>query len=266
MNESSTSSKKTVAWEKCRMNTHADAQHAHDVGLPAVSALLQLTAMEYPPGVNIGYIPSITATTTSMNVILAILNKTVGCIKKLALKFIFLGADQAIYNKVGNTICLIITMYLMKTIYSRFQEYGLVELLSEAGVGSEGTIKAGLSGFNFKQGIRYYNLLFEALLRSKITYLDDLQIDRVDTETHETSADASDCQMTHDAADSLMSHCSDDASDHTRMPHSSDDASGHPPEDAVQDTTSSTGDPSNSNSTHSEQLLTDSFANWTDRR
>ena len=66
-------------------------------------------------------------------------------------------------------------MYLMKTIYSRFQGYGPIELLSEAGVGSEGTIKAGLSGFNFKQGIRYYNLLFEALLRSKITYLDDFK-------------------------------------------------------------------------------------------
>ena len=100
-------------------------------------------------------------------------------------------------------------------------------------VGSEGTIEAGLSGSNVKQGIRYYKLLFEA-------------------ETLETSADASDCQIIHDAADSLMSHCSDDASDHTRIPQSSDDASGHPAVDAVQDTTSSTGDPSNSNSTHSD--------------
>ena len=195
MNESSTSSKKTVAWAKCWMSTHADAQHAHDVGLPALCTLWQLTTMEYPPGVNVGYMPAITATITSMNVILAILNKTVECMNKLALKFIFLGADQAIYNKVGNTTGLNITMYLMKTIYSRFQGYGLVELLSEAGVGSEGTIKAGLSGFNFKQGIRYYNLLFEALLRSKITYLNVLQIDRVDTETLETSAEASDCQI-----------------------------------------------------------------------
>ena len=56
-----------------------------------------------------------------MNVILAILNKTVECMNKLALKFIFLGADQAIYYKVDNTTGLNITMYLMKTIYSRFQ-------------------------------------------------------------------------------------------------------------------------------------------------
>ena len=60
------------------------------------------------------------------------------------------------------------------------------------------------------------------------------------TETLETSADASDGQMIHDS------------SDHTRMPQSSDDASGHPAEDAAQYATSSTGDPSNSNSTDSD--------------
>ena len=64
MNESSISSKKTVALAKCRMNTHADAQHAHDASLSALSALWQLTTMEYCPGVNVGYIPGITATTT----------------------------------------------------------------------------------------------------------------------------------------------------------------------------------------------------------
>ena len=49
-----------------------------------------------------------------------------------------------------------------------------------------------------------------------------------------------------------MSHCSDDASDHTRMSQSSDDDSGHPAEDAVQDTTPSTGDACNSNRIHSD--------------
>ena len=49
-----------------------------------------------------------------------------------------------------------------------------------------------------------------------------------------------------------MSHCSDDASDHTRISQSSDDASGYPAEDAAQDTTPSTGDPCNSNRIHSD--------------
>ena len=248
-NESSTSSKKTVAWAKCRMNTHADAQHAQNV--PALSAFWQLTTKEYPPGVNVGYMPAITAPPTSMNVILAILNRTVECMNELELKFIFLEVlqvlfkyhqEQSIYfdNIIVRMGGFHIMMCLMKTIYSRFQGCGLVELLSEAGVGSEGTIKAGLSGSNVKQGIRYYKLLFEALLRSKIAYLDDLQIDRVYTETLETSADASDCQMIHDS------------SDHTRMPQSSDDASGHPAGGAAQYATSSTGDPSNSSSTDSD--------------
>ncbi len=60
----------------------------------------------------------------------------------------------------------------MKSIYSRFKGSGLVELLSEAGVGAEGTIKAGLSGSNIKQGIRFYKLLFEALLRSKLDFME----------------------------------------------------------------------------------------------
>ena len=120
------------------MNTHADGQHAQNI--PALSAIWQLTTMEYPPGVNVGYMPAITATPTSMNVILAILDKTAECMNKLELKFIFLGVDQATYNKLSNTTGLNITMCLVKTIYSRFQESGLVELLSEAGVGSEGTI------------------------------------------------------------------------------------------------------------------------------
>ena len=176
MIESSTSSKKTIAWAKCRMNTHADAQNAQNV--PALSAFWQLTTKEYPPGVNVGYMPAITAPPTSMNVILAILN-----MNELKLKFIFLEADQAIYNKVlqvlfkyhqeqsiyfDNIIVRMggfhIMMCLMKTIYSRFQGCGLAELFSEAGVGSEDTIKAGLRGSNVKQGIRYYKLLFESLL------------------------------------------------------------------------------------------------------
>ncbi|MES9880764.1 MAG: hypothetical protein ABW185_07775, partial [Sedimenticola sp.] len=111
---------------------------------------------------------------------------------ELDLEFIFLEVDQAIYNKVlqvifkykedgsarfDNVIVRMggfhIIMCLMKSIYSRFNGSGLVELLSEAGVGAEGTIKAGLNGSNVKQGIRYYKLLFEAILRSKLDFLDN---------------------------------------------------------------------------------------------
>ena len=98
MNASSTSTKGNVAWEKCRMNTNADAQHVQNV--PALSAFWQLTTRAYPPGVNVGYMPAITAPQTNMNVILAILNRTVERMNELELKFTFLEADQCIYNKL----------------------------------------------------------------------------------------------------------------------------------------------------------------------
>jgi hypothetical protein len=34
-----------------------------------------------------------------------------------------------------------ITLFVLRTIYSRFSGSGIVELLAEAGVGAEGTIK-----------------------------------------------------------------------------------------------------------------------------
>ena len=59
---------------------------------------------------------------------------------------------------------------MLRTIYSRFKGSGIVELLSEAGVGTEGTIQAAMKGSNVKQGVRYYKLLFEALLRTKLAH------------------------------------------------------------------------------------------------
>ncbi len=177
----------TLAWANSRKAT--DAPLAGQT-VPAWSAFRQLTTKEAPPGVNVGYMPAITAPPTDMNVILAILNRSVQCMTELKLDYIFLEADQAIYNKVLQVLFKFdadgstqfdsvivrmggfhIIMCLMKSIYGRFKGSGLVELLSEAGVGAEGTIKAGLSGSNVKQGIRYYKLLFEALLRTKVDYL-----------------------------------------------------------------------------------------------
>jgi hypothetical protein len=186
-NECDKSKLETLAWVKSRKIKDGP----HNQTVPAWSAFQQLTTTEYPPGVNVGYLPAITAPPTNMSVILSIMNRTMECMTELELDFIFLEADQAIYTKVLQVLFKFkqegstrfdkmivrmggfhIIMCLMKTIYSRFQGSGIVELLSEAGVGAEGTIKAGLNGTNVKQGIRYYKLLFEALLRSKIDFIE----------------------------------------------------------------------------------------------
>jgi len=57
----------------------------------------------------------------------------------------------------------------LRTIYSRYKGSGIAELLSEAGVGVEGRMKAALRELNDKQGIHYYKLLLEARLRTEQT-------------------------------------------------------------------------------------------------
>jgi hypothetical protein len=177
----------TLAWVKCRRGKDDPSNQI----VPAWSAFRQLTTKDCPPRVNVGYLPAITAPPTDIKVILSIMNRTMQYMTELELDFIFLEVDQAIYNKVlqvlfkfkeeGSTCFdkmivrmggFHIIMCLMKTIYSRFSGSGIIELLSEVGVGAEGTIKAGLNGSNVKQGIRYYKLLFEALLRTKLDFME----------------------------------------------------------------------------------------------
>ena len=64
-----------------------------------------------------------------------------------------------------------IIMYLLKTICSRFYDYGIVELLAEAGVGSKGSIRSVMKDSDNKFSIRYYKILFEAMHRTKIEFI-----------------------------------------------------------------------------------------------
>ena len=59
----------------------------------------------------------------------------------------------------------------LKTIYSRFYDSGRVELLVEAGVGSEGSIRSAMKDSDVKFGTRHYKILFKAILRPKIEFI-----------------------------------------------------------------------------------------------
>ena len=104
------------------------------------------------------------------------------CKSELQLEYIFLEVGQAIYNKVLQVLfnqqakdpsfCnkLIVRMggfyvvlCLLKTIYSRFYNSGIVELLVEAGVGSDGSIRSAMKSSDVKFGIRPF---FEQKLKS----------------------------------------------------------------------------------------------------
>ena len=108
------------------------------------------------------------------SVIETIINRAMRCKSELQLEYIFLEVDQAIYNKVLQVLfnqkprdpsfCnklivrmggFLLVLCLLKTIYSRFYDSGTVELLVEAGVVSEGSIRSVMKGSEVKFGIRY---------------------------------------------------------------------------------------------------------------
>ena len=134
--------------------------------------------------------PAIPVPPTQKNVIQEIINRAMRCKSELQLEYIFLEVDQAIYNKVllvlfnqkarDPSFCIKlivriggfhIVLCLLKTINSRFYNSGIVELLVEAGVGSEGIIRSVMKGSDVKFGIRCYKILFEAILRTKIEFI-----------------------------------------------------------------------------------------------
>ena len=65
----------------------------------------------------------------------------------------------------------LIVLSLLKTIYSRFYDSGIVELRVEAGVGSEGSIRSAMKGSDGKFGIRCYKTLSEVIFRRKIEFI-----------------------------------------------------------------------------------------------
>ena len=134
--------------------------------------------------------PAIPIPPTQKNVIEEIINRAMKCKSELQLEYIFLEVDQAIYNKVLQVFFnqkardpsfhnkLIIQMCgfhivlcLLKPIYSRFYDSGRVELLVEAGVGSEGSIRSAMKDSDVKFGTRHYKILFKAVLQPKIEFI-----------------------------------------------------------------------------------------------
>ena len=110
--------------------------------------------------VRVGYLPPIPAPPTEMRVIYAAINRSLDIMDKLGNKFIFMEVDQAIYHKILDAMFRMekegtakfgkvipgmgrfhVVLCMTRTIYSRFKQAGIVELLSSAGLGGKGTIK-----------------------------------------------------------------------------------------------------------------------------
>ena len=100
------------------------------------------------------------------------MDRAIECMNYLNLNYIFLEVDQAILNKVLQVLFAFqekdnrkfdkiivrmgefhVILCLLRTIYSRFKDSGIIELLVEAAVGTEGTIRSALRGRDVKLGI-----------------------------------------------------------------------------------------------------------------
>ena len=153
------------------------------------SSFQKQTCLKSTKKAGLGYLPANTDLPTNFNVIQCIMNRTIECINYLNLKYIFLEVDQAIFNEVLQVlfafqekktrkfdkiiVCMggfHVILCLLKTIYSHFKDSGIIELLVEAAVGTEGTIRSG--GGDVKLGICYYKILSEVFLRSKIQFFE----------------------------------------------------------------------------------------------
>ena len=61
-----------------------------------------------------------------------------------------------------------IIMCMLKAIFSRFKDSGIIKLFVYSTISGEGTIKLALKGGDLKFGIHLQKLMFEAITRTKI--------------------------------------------------------------------------------------------------
>ena len=65
-----------------------------------------------------------------------------------------------------------IIMCMLKIIFSSFKDSGIIKLFVYSGISGEGTIKHALKGGDVKFGIHLRKLMFEAIIRIKIIFLE----------------------------------------------------------------------------------------------
>ena len=66
-----------------------------------------------------------------------------------------------------------VILCLLRKKCSRFKDLGIIELLVEAEVRTEGTIRSAIRGGDVKQGIHYHKIIYVAFTRSKINFLEN---------------------------------------------------------------------------------------------
>ena len=138
---------------------------------------------------NVGYLPPVTDPPSEMSVIFAFINRALRIFEELEINQMFLEVDQAIYTKVLDAMFNMeadginlfsklvpriggfhVFLCMLRTMFARFKDSGIIQWLVYSGIDGEGTISRALSG-DVKHGNYINKLMFEAIMRSKICYL-----------------------------------------------------------------------------------------------
>ena len=152
-----------------------------------------------PPKAMIGYLALITAPPTEMSVIYAFIDRAFKIKTEHELEKMFIEVDQAIYSKLLDAMFKIsenkhvvfskliprmegfhIIMCMLKTVFSRFKDSGTIKLFVYSGMSGEKTIKHALKGGDLKFSIYSPKLMLEAIIKTKIIYLENSALFPID--------------------------------------------------------------------------------------
>ena len=179
-----------------------------ELALPSWSAYN--AAIEPPlPLSKIHYLPIIEASPTDVATVKAVLNDSIDYADSLQLDSIMVVFDQAIYAKaqqirwsdsaLQNRLVIRLgefhtAMTFLAVIGKRFALSGLEDVLVEAEIVAQGSLKGVMNGHMYNRSIRAHKLLFEALARMQL-------LDFIDNGNSITSSELEDILQGMDATD-----------------------------------------------------------------
>ena len=141
-----------------------------------------------------------------MSIIYAFIDKAFKILAELNMEKMFIEADQGIYNKLldvtfkmyedGHDMfskviprmeVFYIIMCTLKTAFSRFKDSGIIKLFVYSEISGEGTIKHALKGGNVKLGIHLHKMMFAAITRTKMIFLEKSGLFSIDENEFQNS-------------------------------------------------------------------------------
>ena len=158
--------KRNTSWIISRYNSSKETLQT----IPSWRVFRQILA-EGTIKANVGYLPPVTDPPSEMSVIFACINRALRIFEELEINQVFLEVDQAIYTKVLDAMFNMeadgiklfsklvpriggfhVLLCILRTMFARFKDSGIIQWLVYSGIDGEGTISRALRS-DVKHGI-----------------------------------------------------------------------------------------------------------------